>query len=149
MADETMHRSTPWIDPDRVVETYPLLPAGQRDRCRTETAAGAGWHLALGDRGRTRLLPLDQPVVRVGRARHCDVRIDHPSVAAQHVVLAARRAGYLLFVDTTAARTFVNGRRITDTILLHDYDIVILGEAMLVARLVIRPHGKGPTPVAL
>jgi hypothetical protein len=142
MADETMHRSTPWIDPDRVVETYPLLPAGQRDRCLTETAAGAGWHLALGDDGHMRLLPLTQPVVRVGRSRHCDVHIDHPSVAPHHAVLAARRAGYLLFVDTTAARTFVNGRRITDTILLHDYDIVILGDAMLVARLVIRPHGR-------
>jgi hypothetical protein len=142
-----MHRSTPGIDRVGGVAAYPRRPAGQRDRCLAETAAGAGWHLALGDHGRTRLLPLDEPVVRVGRSRHCDVRIDHPSVAAHHVVLAARRAGYLLFVDTAAARTFVNGRRITDTILLNDYDIVILGEAMLIARMVIRPHGQRAAPV--
>jgi hypothetical protein len=144
MADDAMHRSTPWIDPDSVVETYPLLPAGQRDRCLAETAAASGWHLAVGDHGRTRLLPLVQPVLRVGRSRQCDVRIDHPSVAAHHAVLAARSAGYLLFVDTAIARTFVNGRRVSDTILLHDYDIVILGDAMVVARWIAHARGAAP-----
>jgi hypothetical protein len=147
MADEAMHRCSPWIDPDVVVDTHPLLPVEQRDRCVTEAEADAGWHLALGDHGDRRLLPLDRAVMRVGRSTQCEVRIDHRSVAPQHAVLAARREGYLLFVDSPAWRTFVNGRRITDTVLLHDYDIVILGEAMLVARLVIRPHGQGAAPL--
>lgn len=120
------------------------MPDADRRRCRTDAVADprAGWHLALEDRAATRLLPLARPIVRVGRGAHCELRIDHPSVAVEHAVLAVRREGPLLFAEPTAGRTAVNGRRVDERTRLADYDIVVFGDVMAVVRWIPDGHWR-------
>jgi pSer/pThr/pTyr-binding forkhead associated (FHA) protein len=111
-----------------------LVPDAQRIRCATDRLALAGWHLALDERASARLLPLTEPIARVGRGAHCDLCIDHPTVARDHAALAVRRTSLILFTLGSDGRTFLNGRRIDDRAQLSDYDIVLFGDVMVVVR---------------
>jgi hypothetical protein len=134
MPERARSSSAAWIHPGQVLPAYQLLPAAHRIRCGTAALAGTGWHLALDERASDRLLPLPEPIIRVGRGAHCDLCIDHPTVAEDHAALAVRRTSLILFTLGAGARTFLNGRRVEDRAQLADYDIVLFGDAMVVVR---------------
>jgi len=140
-----------WIHPGQVLQAYELVPAAHRLRCSSEAVAGVGWHLALDDDASNRLLPLSEPIARVGRSAHCDLCIDHPTVSRDHAALAVRRTSLILFTLAATGRTFLNGRRVEDRAQLADYDIVLFGDAMVVVRridvLPDRSTRGSPSPV--
>jgi pSer/pThr/pTyr-binding forkhead associated (FHA) protein len=111
-----------------------LVPAAHRVQCATDAHALTGWHLALDERASAELLPLTEPIARVGRGAHCDLRIDHPTVAYDHAALAVRRTSLILFTLGRSGRTFLNGRRVEDRAPLADYDIVLFGDVMVIVR---------------
>lgn len=144
MSENTRTSSGVWIHTGRVLQAYELVPAAHRQRCASDTASRAAWHLALDDDARNRLLPLPQPIARVGRGEHCDLCIDHPTVSHDHAALAVRRTSLILFTLGASGRTFLNGRRVEDRAQLADYDIVLFGDAMVVVRRIDAPVGVHP-----
>jgi pSer/pThr/pTyr-binding forkhead associated (FHA) protein len=122
-----------------VLPAYQLLASAHRNHCGTDAVAGTGWHLALDERADERLLPLPEPIVRVGRGAHCDLCIDHPTVSEDHAALAVRRTRLILFSLGASGRTFLNGRRVADRVELADYDVVLFGDAMVIVRRIDAP----------
>ena len=99
--------------------------------------AAPGWYLALDD-DTTELVALHEPVIRLGRGPHCDVRLDHPSVAFDHAALAVRSGSLTLFAINAERPTMVNGRVVREQAHLDDYDVVRLGDVMIVVRRIRR-----------
>jgi hypothetical protein len=96
-------------------------------------------HLALERRLRrdapSLVAPHAAPGARVllGRSRRCDVRFVEPSVSRLHAELL-RVEGDWLLVDRHSTRgTFVNGRRISSSVVV-DGDEIRLGEARMILR---------------
>jgi len=96
--------------------------------------AAPGWYLALDDDVSDRLVALHEPVIRIGRGPHCDVRLDHPSVAFDHAALAVRSGSLTLFAINAERPTLVNGRPVREQARLTDYDVVRLGDVLVVVR---------------
>jgi hypothetical protein len=134
MSETARSESAVWIHPGQVLPAYQLVPVALRSHCATDGVAVAGWHLALDERASAQLLPLHEPIARVGHGAHCDLRIDHPTVSHDHAALAVRRTSLILFTLGARGRTFLNGRRVDDRAQLADYDIVLFGDAMVVVR---------------
>jgi hypothetical protein len=134
MPETARSDSTVWIHPGQVLPACELVPDALRVRCATDMLALTGWHLALDERASAQLLPLPEPIARVGRGEHCDLCIDHPTVSRDHAALAVRRTSLILFTLGASGRTFLNGRRVEDRVQLADYDIVLFGDVMVVVR---------------
>jgi hypothetical protein len=71
----------------------------------------------------------EHKLIRIGRAEgQNDIVIDHPSVSRVHCEIFYDGEGNAFLTDVGSANgTYVNGRRITDSALLRQTDIVKLG----------------------
>jgi hypothetical protein len=86
-----------------------------------------------------RHVPLNQPVINVGRRDDNDVVLDIPTVSRQHAQLRWRYGHFVLFDLTNRGRTAVNGEIVTEHV-LQPGDVITLGTAMLI-------YGEGDTSV--
>ena len=89
------------------------------------------------------LLPPDLSVV-IGRAEHCDLRLDDPSVSRVHCRVIATGGKVTLTDVSSRWGTFVNGQKVTECD-LRPGDKIAIGETVL--RLVADSH-PGKTTLA-
>lgn len=76
----------------------------------------------------------DKDVVRIGRARDCDIVIDNLAVSRNHARLL-REGGRYFAVDSRSGNgTFVNGAEI-DKVQLNDNDEILIGKHKLIYKV--------------
>lgn len=110
----------------------------------TRLDAPAGRYLAIEDGANVRLIPLERPIIHIGRGLTADVRLEDPQVSRRHAIVAQRGDGVRILDDRSSNGTFLNGRVVT-VAPMHDGDVLRIGR--VVFRLVeIAPPGK-PSPV--
>jgi pSer/pThr/pTyr-binding forkhead associated (FHA) protein len=73
----------------------------------------------------TEILPLDQPVINIGRRSSNQLVIDDPRVSRDHAQIRATRGHYEIFDLDSTGGTFVNRQRITQWT-LHPGDVISL-----------------------
>ena len=56
---------------------------------------------------------IENPLIRIGRAAHCEVVISDPLVSREHCLLNLKKEGTLLEDLNSANGTFLNDQRIT------------------------------------
>jgi pSer/pThr/pTyr-binding forkhead associated (FHA) protein len=70
--------------------------------------------------------PLAKPIINIGRRLENDLVIDDPRVSRNHAQLRAIEGNYVLFDLSSTGGTFVNGNRVTQTI-IYPNDSISLG----------------------
>ena len=78
----------------------------------------------------TRYYPLAKAIIHIGRRLENDLVIDDPRVSRNHAQLQAIEGHYVLFDLSSTGGTFVNGNRITQTI-IYPNDTISLGGATM------------------
>lgn len=77
------------------------------------------------------ILPLDQPVINIGRRPDNQLVIDDPRVSRVHAQLRAIRGRYVIFDLDSSGGTYVNGERIRQAV-LYPGDVIWLTNLPLV-----------------
>jgi two-component system cell cycle response regulator len=89
---------------------------------------GRGVLTLLGGLQTGRVLCLSSgPSVTIGRSETCSHRIEEASVSGTHARIVAASGQYLLVDENSTNGTFVDGKRVTEPVVLHDGDRVQLG----------------------
>jgi len=78
-----------------------------------------------------KIYPLDRAVINIGRMLDNDLVIDDPRVSRHHAQLRAVDGHFVLSDTNSTGGVFVNGRRITQTI-LYPNDSVSLASVILI-----------------
>ena len=89
-------------------------------------APAAGRYLAAGPT----LIPITDPVTRLGRSLSADVELDDATVSRRHALLVHEDGETVLLDDGGRNGTWHNGFRV-DRAVLHDGDTIELGTARL------------------
>ena len=83
----------------------------------------------------SRQVPIDQPILNIGRQRNNDVILDVPSISRHHAQIRLRFGHYVLFDMGSSGGTMVNGRPVQEYILqsgdvinLSDYAVIYVEE---------------------
>lgn len=87
--------------------------------------------LVYQDRGVLHSASLEGEWTRVGRARSADLRLDDPTVSRRHAIVRDRPAGIRILDDRSLNGTWVAGRRVIDSMELHDGDRIEIGRFCL------------------
>jgi hypothetical protein len=114
-----------------IVASISLLDHRARLRLIPAGTAPAGRYLEVDDQagGSRQLIPLDRPIIHVGRGLIADVRIEDPHTSRRHAIIALRGGGARVLDDRSANGTFVNGRQVT-VAQLSDGDVLRFGRAV-------------------
>ena len=83
------------------------------------------------DRGVLSSASLQGEGTRVGRARSADLRLDDPTVSRRHAIVRHRPAGVRILDDRSLNGIWVAGRRVIDSMELHDGDRIEIGRFCL------------------
>ncbi len=78
-----------------------------------------------------KVIPLTQPVVNIGRRVENNLVIDDPRVSRTHAQLRAIKGRYVLFDLNSTGGTFINGQKITQSI-VYPGDVISLAGVNLV-----------------
>jgi pSer/pThr/pTyr-binding forkhead associated (FHA) protein len=89
-------------------------------------SAPQGRYLEVEHEDQIHLIPLDQPIIHLGRGIAADIRIEDPEVSRRHAIIAQRGDGARVLDDRSRNGTFVNGRPVTVGY-LGDGDVLRLG----------------------
>ncbi|MCL0101973.1 winged helix-turn-helix domain-containing protein [Dehalococcoidia bacterium] len=85
--------------------------------------------------GEMSVIPLDQPILMLGKAGSADVVLDNPYVSRQHAEIRREREGYLIRDLASKNGTFINGNRLnTDGHWLRTSDRIELAPGEVVLR---------------
>ncbi len=76
-------------------------------------------------------IPLDRPVIRIGRRMDNDIILDMPSISRQHVMIRWRQRYFVLYDVSSHGRTIVNGLRVREHV-LRPGDVIALSDVLLV-----------------
>ncbi len=127
----------------RYLDAFSLLDHRTRGTAIPRPLAPPGRYLEVEDGSEAHLIPLDRPLIHLGRGLISDVRLEDPHVSRRHAIIAQRGDGIRVLDDRSSTGTFVNGRQVT-VAYLTDGDVLRLGR--VVFRLVeIGPDRKSPT----
>ena len=77
-----------------------------------------------------KIYPLVRSVINIGRRLENDLVIDDPRVSRNHAQLRAVEGNYVLFDRNSTGGTFVNGSRVSETI-IYPNDSISLGGVIL------------------
>ena len=110
-------------------DAFAMLDHRTRARCLPRELAPPGRYLEVEDGSVTHLLPLDRPLVHIGRGLISDVRLEDLHVSRRHAIIAQRGDGVRVLDDRSSTGTFVNGRKVTVSY-LADGDVVRLGRVV-------------------
>jgi pSer/pThr/pTyr-binding forkhead associated (FHA) protein len=78
-----------------------------------------------------RHVPLDKPVVTLGRRSDNDVIIDATAVSRQHAQIRWRFGRFVLYDTSSRGRTMVNGVRVKEQV-LQSGDVIALSDVLIV-----------------
>ena len=78
-----------------------------------------------------KVIPLTAPLVRIGRRLENNLVLDDPRVSRTHAEMRAINGRYVLFDLNSTGGTFVNGLRITQTV-IYPGDVISLAGVNLV-----------------
>jgi pSer/pThr/pTyr-binding forkhead associated (FHA) protein len=78
-----------------------------------------------------KVIPLTQPLIRIGRRLENNLVLDDPRVSRTHAELRAINGRYVLFDLDSTGGTFVNGLKITQSV-VYPGDVISLGGVNLV-----------------
>ncbi len=79
----------------------------------------------------TRVIPLNQAIVNIGRRIENTLVVDDPRVSRTHAQLRAINSRYIIFDLNSTGGTFVNGKRVNQSI-LYPGDVISLAGAELI-----------------
>jgi len=79
----------------------------------------------------SKVFPLTQSVINIGRRLDNHIVIDDPRVSRRHAQLRAVKGWYILFDLNSTGGTFVNGQRVTQSI-LYPGDVISLAGVSLI-----------------
>jgi hypothetical protein len=111
------------------IDAFALLDHRTRQRCVPRDDAPRGRYLEVEHDDQVDLIPLDQPIIHLGRGIAADIRIEDPEVSRRHAIIAQRGDGARVLDDRSRNGTFVNGRPVTVGY-LSDGDVVRLGRVV-------------------
>ena len=114
-------------------ESPALSPQDERERLRLgvqEAHPAPGRYLALPEGNDVRLVPLREPITRIGRSLSADVVLEHSSVSRRHAMIVRRGEHSVLLDDRSMNGVLVNGERATEVQLGHG-DEISLGRVVL------------------
>lgn len=80
----------------------------------------------------------------LGRSQSCDIMLPDSAVSRDHAVLMRRESGWLLTDTGSKGGTYLNGKRIKDTVKVIPGDLIGIGRTNLVFRRVTDANGKAP-----
>jgi pSer/pThr/pTyr-binding forkhead associated (FHA) protein len=121
-----------------------LLDHRTRGRTVALGEAPPGRYLSIECGEEVRLIPLDRPIIHIGRGLTSDVRLEDPQVSRRHAIIAQRAGQTRLLDDRSSGGTFLNGREVT-VAALADGDVLRLGSVVL-RFIEVAPQIK-PAPV--
>src|SRR5512140_2062774 len=78
-----------------------------------------------------KVIPLTQPLIRIGRRVENNLVLDDPRVSRSHAELRAINGRYVIFDLNSTGGTFVNGVRITQSV-VYPGDVISLAGVNLV-----------------
>jgi pSer/pThr/pTyr-binding forkhead associated (FHA) protein len=84
-----------------------------------------------------RAFKLNKPVMTVGYAAHgasWEIQLQDPSVSQPHAVLKYKDNGYWLDDLKSEKGTALNGKRITEPVLLKEGDVIVMGDVRMIYR---------------
>jgi FHA domain len=126
-------------------DAFAMLDHRTRARCVPRELAPPGRYLEVEDGGTVHLLPLDRPLIHIGRGLISDIRLEDLHVSRRHAIVAQRGDGVRVLDDRSSTGTFVNGRQV-NVAYLADGDILRVGHGVF--RFVeIAPDPKRPAPL--
>lgn len=96
--------------------------------------------------GGTNIVPLNRPVINLGRRMENQIVIDDPRVSRAHAQLRVSKDRFALFDLNSTGGTFVNGQRINKSILVPG-DVISLAGVTLVFSQDL-PTGRDPERVS-
>ncbi|MBI1249268.1 FHA domain-containing protein [bacterium] len=84
----------------------------------------------------------DKSPVRIGRSVRCDVTVpDDPHISGMHFSVACE-AGRIFLKDLQSRNgTFVNGAKVSDSLQLHDGDVIVAGKTQFQLVVISEPTG--------
>jgi pSer/pThr/pTyr-binding forkhead associated (FHA) protein len=103
----------------------------------------AEWHVMLNDRTLDKFWIEEGDTINIGRGKTAEVSIDNSAVSRQHARLEMRNGKYLLTDLKSANGTFVNGRKIKDTVRVVKGDRVQIGKFRFA---LVRDPKQGASP---
>jgi hypothetical protein len=128
--------ATAHIDSRHATEPYDTLSRldhHARAQAIPPEGAARGCYLQIEGPADVHLLPLDDPMVYVGRSFTAGLRFDDHTVSRRHAIFVRRAGRTKILDDRSLTGTFVNARRVEEAE-LTDGDIVMLGSVVLVYR---------------
>jgi hypothetical protein len=139
-------RPTLGLDPQSpfIVDAFEVLDYRTRSRTIPLPAAPPGRYLSVEHGEEIHLIPLDRPIVHLGRGLSADIRIEDAQVSRRHAIIAQRGDGARVLDDRSSNGSFVNGREVTVAD-MTDGDVLRLGR--VVFRFVEIPPAVRARPV--
>jgi FHA domain len=142
-------RPTLGLDPQSsfIVDAFEVLDYRTRSRTIPLPAAPPGRYLSVEHGEEIHLIPLDRPIVHLGRGLSADIRIEDAQVSRRHAIIAQRGdgvGGSRILDDRSSHGSFVNGREVT-VAHMTDGDVLRLGR--VVFRFVEIPPAVRGRPV--
>jgi hypothetical protein len=111
-------------------DAYALLDHRTRSRTVALSDAPPGRYLSIEHGQEVRLIPLERPIIHLGRGLTSDVRIEDTQVSRRHAIIAQRSDGTRVLDDRSFNGTFLNGRSVT-VASLADGDVLRVGSVVL------------------
>jgi predicted component of type VI protein secretion system len=125
-------------------DAYALLDHRTRSHTVAPEHAPPGRYLGVEHGDEVRLIPLERPIIHIGRGLISDVRIEDPQVSRRHAIIAQRGGGVRVLDDRSSNGTFLNGRQVTIAY-IADGDVLRVGSVVM--RLVEIPPQIKASPV--
>lgn len=101
----------------QVTTALPVLNHAVRARALHVPRLPPGAYLAVEDGAEISVIALERDLVRLGRAFSADLRLENSTVSRRHAILSREGTDWVLLDDRSANGSWVDGRRITRTVL--------------------------------
>jgi pSer/pThr/pTyr-binding forkhead associated (FHA) protein len=131
-------------------DAFSLLDHRTKGQAIRRELAPPGRYLEVEHADEVRLIPLERPLIHIGRGLTSDVRLEDVHVSRRHAIIAQRGDGVRVLDDRSSTGTFVNGREVT-VAYLSDGDVLRFGRVVLrfveIGRQPKAPVRRLPLPV--
>ncbi len=131
-------------------DVFSLLDHRTQGQAIRRELAPPGRYLEVEHADDVRLIPLERPLVHIGRGLTSDVRLEDLHVSRRHAIIAQRGDGVRVLDDRSSTGVFVNGR-VVAAAYLSDGDVLRFGRVVVrfveIGRQPKAPVRRLPLPV--